>query len=100
MRNSFVALGLSLTLTAASAGATAPALPLPGHTQREDTTGQEPKMTKEQKKAAKLKRRERDSDVYMGSVAKQRRVVVDAADAQKDKEPADGEDRKESRKDK
>ena len=100
MKNHIAALSLTFALTATSTWASAPILPSPGHAQREDTTGQEPKLSKEQKKAAKLKRRERAGDVYMGSVANQRRIVVDANNAHKDKEAADGEESKESKKDK
>jgi len=85
MKNPLIALALSFALTATAASA-APAL----HP-TQNAAAQEPAMTKQQKKAAKLKRREHQSDVYKGSISKQTRLVEDAPDAEKDKQPADTE---------
>ena len=84
MRNTLIALSISFGLAAGSAGAA----PAPAS---QTTAAQEPAPTKAQKKAAKLKRRERNSDVYKGSISKQNRLIEDADNAEKDKEPTDKE---------
>ncbi len=85
MKSFLIALGLSFALTATAASA-APTIRL-----TQTAAGQEPVLTKQQKKAAKLKRREHQSDVYKGSISRQNRLVEDALNAEKDKQPTDDE---------
>ena len=90
MKNPLIALALAFAaLTAATAAPLAPSQAAPSQAAPTQTSG----LSKAQKKAAKLKRRERQADIYKGPIAKQARLVEDAPNAQKDKEPA--EDKKE-----